>query len=140
MSDLSVFFAQNNLADITEEFIVSERFKDKGGQPVPWKIRSMTEAENEAIRKSATKRIKVKNSGYTTEVDSEEYIARLAVSSVVFPNLKDAALQESYQVKGADALLRKMLLPGEYAALIQKVQELNGFDKDMNELIEEVKN
>ena len=140
MSDLSVFFAQNNMADITEEFIVSERFKDKDGQPVPWKIRSMTEAENEAIRKSATKRIKVKNSGYTTEVDSEEYIARLAVSSVVFPNLKDAALQESYQVKGADSLLRKMLLPGEYAALIQKVQELNGFDKDMNELIEEVKN
>lgn len=139
MSDLSAFFAQNSVADITEEFTVSERFKDSKGNPVPWKIRSMTEAENEAIRKSAAKRLKVKGN-YVTEVDTEEYVARLAVASVVFPNLKDAGLQESYKVKGADMLLRKMLLPGEYAGLIEKVQELNGFDKDMNELIEEVKN
>jgi len=31
-------------------------------------------------------------------------------------------------------------LPGEYTALIQKVQELNGFDKELNELVDEVKN
>nr|WP_307860498.1 hypothetical protein [Paenibacillus cisolokensis] len=33
-----------------------------------------------------------------------------------------------------------MLLAGEYATLIQKVQEINGFDKDLESRIEEVKN
>ncbi|MNN89462.1 Phage XkdN-like protein [compost metagenome] len=59
---------------------------------------------------------------------------------MTFPDLKNAELQKSYGVMGAEALLHKMLLPGEYANLVQKVQELNGFDADMNELVEEVKN
>ena len=67
-------------------------------------------------------------------------MAKLVVASVVFPDLKDAELQKSYGVLGADQLLRKMLLPGEYATLLQKVQEVNGFDRDVNELAEEVKN
>ncbi|MNC83125.1 Phage XkdN-like protein [compost metagenome] len=62
------------------------------------------------------------------------------MTSVVYPDLKDAELQKSYGVLGADQLLRKMLLPGEYATLLQKVQSINGFDKDVNELADEVKN
>ncbi|WP_025853092.1 phage tail assembly chaperone [Paenibacillus ehimensis] len=140
MSDLSVFFAQNAETSTIEEVVISERFKDREGAPVPWRLRSMTEEENEAVRKAVTKRVKGKGGSYTTEVDQNEYIAKLAVNSVVFPNLKDAELQQSYGVLGAESLLRKMLLPGEYANLLQKVQELNGFDKDMNELVDEVKN
>lgn len=140
MSDLQAFFAQNVKADITEDVVVSVRFKDKENKPLPWKLRSMTEAENEEIRKSATKRVKGKNGAYTSETDPTEYLAKLVVSSVLFPNLKDQELQNSYGVRGADSLLRKMLLPGEYAGLVQKVQEINGFDKDINSLVEEVKN
>ncbi|GAA4828039.1 phage portal protein [Paenibacillus vulneris] len=139
MSDLSAFYAQN-VSDLTEEFAVSERFKDKDGRPIPWKLRSMTEDENEAIRQSATKRLKVKNGISVPETNPTEYLTKLAVASVIFPNLKDADLQKSYGVLGAENLLRKMLLPGEYAALVEKVQEINGFDKDINELVEEVKN
>ncbi len=140
MSDLSAFFAQNVNSDVTEEVIVSERFKDSEGKPVPWKIRSMTEEENEAIRKSATRRVKGPNGTQTQEVNPNEYAAKLVVTSVVFPNLKDSDLQKSYGVMGAEALLRKMLFPGEYSTLLQKVQELNGFDKNMEELMDEVKN
>lgn len=140
MSQLSAFFAQNALADLHEEVIVSSRFKDADGQPISWKLRSMTEEENEDCRKAATRKVKGKGGAYTPEISSDDYVAKLAVSSVVFPNLKDEALQKSYGVIGAENLLRKMLLPGEYATLIQKVQEINGFDKDMGELIDEVKN
>ncbi|WP_282938992.1 phage portal protein [Paenibacillus sp. RC67] len=139
MSDLSVFYAQN-VSGLTEELIVSERFKDKEGKPVAWKLRSMTEEENESIRKSATKRVQAKRGVATQETDPTEYMAKLAVASVVFPNLKDVELQKSYGVLGAENLLRKMLLAGEYAALIEKIQELNAFDKNMNELVDEVKN
>lgn len=140
MSDLSVFFQQNVETDIIEEFEVSKRFKDVEGKPVPWKLRTMTEDENESIRKSVTRRVKGKGGIQITETNHDEYIAKLAVSSVVFPNLKDADLQKSYGVLGAESLLRKMLLPGEYASLLEKVQEMNGFDRDINDLKEEVKN
>ncbi|RED64671.1 phage tail assembly chaperone [Cohnella lupini] len=140
MSDLRVFFSENAATDVSEEFIVSSRFKSNDGIQVAWKLRSMTEAENEECRKAATKRVKGKNGGYVPETSADEYMVKLVVASVEYPNLKDAELQKSYSVFGAENLLRKMLLPGEYAALVGKVQELNGFDRSTSELVDEVKN
>lgn len=139
MGNLSLFFAQNVVSELTEEVVISNRFKDKDGKAVHWKLRSMTEEENEAIRKSAQRKIKEKGV-VTIDTNSDEYLAKLVMTSVVYPDLKDAELQKSYGVLGADQLLRKMLLPGEYATLLQKVQSINGFDKDVNELADEVKN
>ncbi|WP_025691979.1 phage tail assembly chaperone [Paenibacillus zanthoxyli] len=140
MSEFSLFFAQNVDCDTTEEFIVSTRFKDKDGKPAAWKLRSMTEDENQECRKAATRKIKGKNGVYTPEIDANDYMAKLMTASVVYPDLKNAELQSSYGVLGAEALLRKMLLPGEFAALGERVQALNGFGTDMNELVDEVKN
>ncbi|RAV19726.1 phage tail assembly chaperone [Paenibacillus contaminans] len=140
MSDLSVFFAQNVAGEVTEEVAVSARFRNKDGSAVLWKLRSMTEDENEQCRKAATRRVKGKNGQYTQETNTEDYLANLVSSSVVFPDLKNPDLQRSYGVLGAESLLRKMLLPGEYVELVQHVQRLNGFDQDVNELVEQVKN
>ena len=41
---------------------------------------------------------------------------------------------------GADALLEKLLTPGQYADLLIAVQEVNGFDDDINDLVNEAKN
>ncbi|WP_127531195.1 phage tail assembly chaperone [Paenibacillus kobensis] len=138
--DLSAFYAQNAVMEEAETFIVSERFRNSEGAPVPWKLRSMTEAENEECRKSATRKVKGKHGQQTVETNADEYLAKLVVASITYPDLKDAQLQQSYGVLGAEGLLRKMLRPGEYAGLVAKVQELNGFDRDMNDLVEEVKN
>ncbi|KKO50970.1 phage tail assembly chaperone [Paenibacillus sp. DMB20] len=140
MSDFSMFFAGQSSAEITEQFVVSVRFKDAEGNPVPWKLRSITEEENQECRKAATRKVKGKNGIFTPEVDPNEYMSKLIVASVTFPDLKNSELQKSYGVLGAESLLRKMLLPGEFAALGERVQALNGFDRDMNELVEEVKN
>jgi hypothetical protein len=140
MSDLSLFFAQNAVTETTEDFVVSQRFKDKDGKPANWKLRSITEEENQALRKAATKRTKGKYGQYTSETDTNEYLAKLVTSTVVFPDLKNAELQKSYGVLGAEVLLRKMLLPGEFSGLLEKAQALNGFDLDINDQIAEVKN
>lgn len=137
---LNAFFAKNVQSEITEEVIISDRFKDENGKPIPWKLRAMTEAENEQIRKASTRLVKAKNGPNMPEVNMEQYLAKMAVACVVYPNLKDAELLASYGVLAADELLKKMLLSGEYATLAQKVQEINGFDKDINDLVEEVKN
>ena len=47
---------------------------------------------------------------------------------------------DSYGVKSADALLKKMLLPGEYTEYKAKVMEVNGYDMSMEELVDEAKN
>lgn len=137
---LQDFFAQNVQSEITEDVVVSDRFKDKEGKPIKWKLKTLTEEENSAIRKSATRTVKGKNGARTQETNQDEFVAKLAVASVVYPELQNAELQQSYGVLGADTLLKKMLLAGEYANLLIKVQELNGFDRDIDELVDEVKN
>jgi hypothetical protein len=152
MSDMSLFFAENVTAPEAQEFVVSERFKQKVSKqdeegkeyeefvPIPWKISPISEEENAAIRKSCTHKVKGKNGVQIPETDYTAYMAKLVARCVQFPNLHDAKLQESYKVRGADELAKKMLLSGEYAGLVAKVQEINGFDRDVNELADDVKN
>ncbi|MCF6464205.1 phage tail assembly chaperone [Clostridium sp. Cult1] len=139
MSGLNAFLSQNAIKAENEKHIISDRFVDEKGKPIPWEIRALTAEEDEALRKSCTK--KIRNKGIITqETNYEEYMAKLIVECVVFPNLRDKELQESYGVLGADKLVKKMLTSGEYAELLEKVQEVNGFDVGMDELVEEVKN
>lgn len=138
MSNLQAFFAQNAKASDIVEFVVSDRFKDENGNPIPWKIRALSEAENAEIRKAATKKIK-SGGQFIYQFDPEEYAAKVVAASVVFPDLKNAELQKSYGVIGEVELLQRMLLAGEYTKLMRKVQEINGFE-DIQELVDEVKN
>lgn len=141
MSNLSAFLAQNALKAENVKYPASKRFIEKG-KPIDWEIQPVTSDEDEALRKSCTKRVQVpgKRGAYIPETDFEKYLGTLAAKCVVFPNLNDAELQNSYGVMGADALLKTMLLPGEYQELLKKVQEVNGFDVPLDELVEEAKN
>ncbi|MMZ47252.1 Phage XkdN-like protein [compost metagenome] len=140
MSNFSAFFVENAAVDVTEEVVVSDRFKDDEGKPIPWKIQGISEAENKAIRKSSTKMVKAKGGAKLPEIDPDEYTTKLVIATVVYPNLKDAELQKNYGVMGAENLLNKMLLAGEFATLWDHVQTLNGYDRDINEVMEETKN
>jgi hypothetical protein len=138
MSGLKAFLAANAEQVENRRVVISDRFRD-GGKPVLWELRAISEAENEALRKSCTKLVKSKR-GDQEKTDNNLYIGKLAAESVVYPDLKDAELQNSYGVMGTEVLLKKMLTAGEYATLLAQVQEINGFDRDMNELVEEAKN
>ena len=141
MSDFSVFMAGNAIKDETVKYVASKRFVlDK--KPVEWEIKAVSSTLDEAIRKECTKRIPIqgKRGQYNQETDTDKYIGKLCVACTVYPNLNDAALQDSYGVKGADDLLKAMLLPGEYTEYKAKVMEVNGFDMSMEELVDEAKN
>jgi hypothetical protein len=141
MSNLSAFLAQNVAQDENIKYVASKRFVEDG-KPVEWELQSVTSEEDEQIRKSCTKKVQVlgKRGQYAPETDYEKYLGLLAARCVVFPNLNDAELQDSYKVMGADAVLKKMLKPGEYQDLLKKVQEINGFDIGLDELVDEAKN
>lgn len=142
MSNLSAFLAQNAIKVENIKHVVSKRFVDSQGQPIPWEIRCLTSDEDEALRKECTRRVQVPNrkGQYTQETDYNLYLGKLAAACTVFPNLADAELQNSYGVMGADALLKTMLTPGEYADYLSKIQEINGFDAVFDDLVDEAKN
>lgn len=142
MGELSCFLAQNAIRVENVKHVVSRRFLDKAGKPVEWEIRCITPEEDEILKKACTKRVPVvgKKGAYLPETDYSAYVAKLAAKCTVFPNLNDKELQDSYQVMGDDALLKRMLIPGEYSDYLAKVQEVNGFDISMDELVEEAKN
>ena len=109
MSDFSVFMA-GNVASENVKYVASKRFV-KNGKPVEWEIKAIDSDLDEIIRKECTKRVPIagKRGQYNQETDTDKYIGKMCVACTVYPNLNDAELQDSYGVKGADALLKKML-------------------------------
>jgi hypothetical protein len=142
MSNLSAFLSQNAVKEDNIKHAASKRFLDEKNNPMEWEIKSITSEEDEAIRKECTKKVQIpgKRGQYTQETDYTKYVGKLGAACTVFPNLNDAELQNSYGVMGADALLKTMLKPGEYADYLAKVQEINGFEQTMEDLVDEAKN
>ena len=141
MSDFAVFMAGNAADNEVVKYVASKRFV-KDGKPVEWELKSIDSELDEALRKECTKRVPVvgKRGQYNQETDTDKYLGKLCAACTVYPNLNDAALQDSYGVKTADALLKKLLKAGEYTEFKAKVMEVNGYDMSMEELVDEAKN
>lgn len=106
----------------------------------PFILTTITEKENEMLRKASTSKRIAKGGNRVTDIDTDTYVDRLVVKCVKFPNLNDSELQEAYNAQGQPVdVLKNMLRAGEYAELTQAIQELNGFDRDTEELVEDVK-
>ena len=141
MSDFSVFMAGASAKKETTKYVASKRYADKG-KPVEWEIKPIDSDLDEVLRKECTKKVPVpgKRGQFNQETDTDKYIGKMCVACTVYPNLNDAELQDAFGVKSADALLKKMLLPGEYTEYKAKVMEVNGYDMSMEELVDEAKN
>ena len=141
--DLTAFFAGNAISIENVKYVASKRFVDPTTkEPIEWELSAIESEVDEAIRKECTykKPIPGKRGQHTNELDTDKYIGRVCARCTVYPNLNNAELQNSYGVKDADTLLKKMLNIGEYAEFKARVMELNGFDTTMEELVDEAKN
>ena len=114
--DLQGFLMEDVLPPREETLILSERF---GG---PFKVAGVSEEENAALRAACRRR-----SENGVAFDRERYLKKLAAAAVREPDLKDAALQQSWGVLGEEALLSKMLTAGEFAKLLVAVERVCGF-------------
>ena len=82
-----------------------------------------------------------KKTGRTViETNAEKLNDLMVEECVIYPNLNDAQLQDSYGAVGAGDLVKKMLIPGEYTDLVFAINESNGFDSGMVEKIKRAKN
>lgn len=134
MSKLSAFLHPVNIEN-EKEVIISNRFVDEQGDPVPFKIRAITQEENDAIVKKATKRIK-ENGQITEKLDNVEFSRRMVIAGTVEPDFSAKEMCDAYGVLDPALVPGKMLLSGEYARLMKEISALSGFDS----IEEEIKN
>ena len=135
MGKLQDFLAANKVENAVTTEVEIKPF------PFPFVVKTITEAENKQITKSCqVSEFNKKTHRRETQTDTQAYLSKLVVACTVDPNFKDAELQAAYGVVGAEALVEKLLTPGQYAALLQAVNDINSFDTDMQELVDEAKN
>lgn len=141
MSKFSAFLAENVEKIANKKVVVSNRFKDENGKPAEWEIRAITSDENDDLQRRSMVNVPVvgRAGQYTRELDQIKYVNLLLTASVVYPDLLDAELQDSYKVKTPEALLKKMLYAKEEEALAKEVMALSNME-DLNALTKEAKN
>lgn len=126
MSKLSAFLHPAVVSE-EKEIVISKRFLDEQGKPVPFKVRSLTQEENAANVKASTKRKKIGNQ-WQDVLDSGELSARTVIEGTVFPDFRSAELCEAYGTKDPVQLPGKLLLAGEFLKLANAINELSGFE------------
>lgn len=113
----------------TKKVEVSKRFVGEDGKPVPFEIKTIPQGENSQLIKKFTRRKLV--NGTTTEIfDTTAYTNALIVECTVQPDFQDSRMCEAYGVLDPMMVPGKMLLSGEYSALVGEIMKLNGFDAD----------
>lgn len=141
MDTLSAFFKENKIKRELVEYVASRDFVDAQGDPIPWKLRPLSNEELDKLRDRFTTRAKNKMTGKMEErFDREGFTMEMALTSIVFPELKDERLQNSYDVADAEDVLKAMLSPGELNDLFLAVNEASDFEVGMGEKIKIAKN
>lgn len=143
MSNFELFMKSNKVK--RENFFVAatKSILDKDGKPVLWEVRHLTTKEANVIREDCTTEIQVKGKPgmFRNKFNTNEYLCKLASSAVVFPDLNDKALQDSYGVMTPEELIVEMIDdPTEFSEFLNKIQNMSGLDKSFNDKVEEAKN
>lgn len=141
MSKFDAFMAGNVERVENKKVIISNRFKGADGKPLEFEIRAITESENSEMQRSSYVLMAVpgKPGQSIRELDNVKYTAKLMAASVVYPDLNDAELQDSYNVKTPEALIGKMLYMAEYNALAKEIAAFSNIE-GLAEMIAEGKN
>lgn len=143
MSNLSLFLKKNKKVKENTSYPATKSLLDGEGNPLEWQIKPLTTKENENIREACTMEIPVKGKPnmFRPKLNTSAYLSKMMVASISEPNLYDADLQDSYDVKTPDDLLKEMIDdPGEYNDLAAFIQKFNGFNTTLDDKVEEAKN
>lgn len=143
MGNLSLFLKKNKKVRTNTFYAATKSLCDEHGEPLQWEIKALTTKESEDIRTECTTEVQIpgQRGAYRPKVDSKLYISKLIASCVVFPDLYNKELQDSYGVKTPEDLLKELVDdPVEYNALAEFVQNFSGLDETLEDKVEEAKN
>lgn len=137
MGNLQDFFM-----DEFEDAEAIEKVVMIGGKEKNMQFKPISAAKGDELRKSC-RRITHHKGVKQVETDQDAFLAKLIIETTIFPDFKSKELQDHWGVLGADHLLAAMkskMRDGEYAQLADLVSDINGYDRSMNDMIDEVKN
>ena len=107
MSKFSRFMKANKIAQKNEKFAPTQSLRDENGKPLEWEFKKISAKENEEIREACTMEVQVKGKPnmFRPKVKTSEYLAKMIAASVVYPDLYDKELQDSYGVMTPEDLV-----------------------------------
>lgn len=133
---LQDFLNAHTVDNLTEEVVVSDRFKDAEGNVLKFKIKAMTNPEFDELRKRSTEIKKNRK----IEFDVSKFNCGVVINHTIEPSFKDAESIKKLGCATPEEYLNKVLLAGEIATLAEHIQRISGFTTEMSELVDEAKN
>lgn len=131
MSDLSMFLKANKIKKENFKFAPTKSLRDKDGNPLEFEFRHLTSSQDRLIRESCT---------LGGRFNSSLYTRRMLAACVVYPDLLNAQLQDSYGAYTPEDLLEELIDDAtEYMNFSIKMQKELGFES-LGEAVEEAKN
>ena len=132
MNALQQFLTKNSVDNLVEEVSLGGRLKD-----FKFKIKAMTGNQYNDYQSLC---IENPNSAKKRRFNTKKFNELVVVNCVIEPNFKDADWMKELGVVDATAAMYKTLLAGEITLLAEAALRLSGFDRDMDEEMEEAKN
>lgn len=142
MSKDMSFFMKGRAKQTPEiEEVISTRYVDEEGNPIPFRFKPLATDRIEAIQEECLIPVTRKGRKVDEKLDDKRFAARLGIETTVYPDFKDPELLKSYGVVDpVDAVKAVLSLGGEYAEWIRVIQRVNGFDEEFEDLVDEAKN
>lgn len=126
-------------AEEVKEVVISKRFVDKDGKPVPFRIKTIMQEENERLTRKCRK-VETIRGQRVESMDNQKYNRALIVACTVEPDFRNADLCKAYGTVDPLDLPGKMLTVGEANNLAREILDLNGFSDEAEQLEDEAKN
>lgn len=126
-------------AEEVKEVVISKRFVDKDGKPIPFRIKTIMQEENERITRKCRK-VETIRGQRVESLDNQKYNRALIVACTIEPDFRNADLCKAYGTVDPLDLPGKMLTVGEANNLAREILDLNGFSDEAEQLEDEAKN
>lgn len=129
-------------AETLEEFLLSnppvmeDQVKVSDRIPQLFTIKAMDNETYATLQKQHSKIFRKGKMSF----DGQGFNIGLILECCIKPNFKSAEFVKKAGCVTPEQVVKKLLLPGEIVNLAAYIQELSGFDKDTEELKDEVKN
>ena len=139
MSGMNAFLKQNKKNEKENVFFAaSTKFLDENGEPLKWEIKALSSKKAQQIRNECNN---ISKNGKSVTVDQAKWQRMMAAECTVYPNLRDAELQDSYGVFEPEDLIMELLDDdAEFQAYCAKCAEVCGYNKSDADLVDEAKN
>lgn len=107
---------------------------------IPIDLKGLKESELKILRKECMMKPKKVNGRIEEKINNTDYDAAIIVAATTNFDWNNPKLVEKHSVSDGKKVVLKLLLPGERTNLVNRILELSGFNDDIEEVEDDIKN